>query len=143
MQEPNVQTVMRALTYFAAQLTRQWDMEGMAHQNCGWDAEPQALLGGSGSYWVTTSDELVTEPRTPPPPCISYANVRNYYGPYAHCSLDKAVACAKHIQLPTQTCARAWYGCTLTSAHISKCMQTQDSLGNMKISGSHPCWHKQ
>ena len=23
----------------------------------------------------------------PPPPCISYANVRNYYGPYAHCSL--------------------------------------------------------
>ena len=41
-----------------------------------------------------------------PPPCISYANVRNYYGPYAHCSLDKGVACAKHIQLPTQTCAR-------------------------------------
>ena len=78
-----------------------------------------------------------------PPPCISYANVRNYYGPYAHCSLDKGVACAQHIQLPTQTCARAWYGCTLTSAHISKCMQTQDSLGNMKISGSHPCWHKQ
>ena len=28
----------------------------------------------------------------PPPPCISYANVRNYYGPYAHCSLDKGVA---------------------------------------------------
>ena len=79
----------------------------------------------------------------PPPPCISYANVRNYYGPYALCSLDKGVACAKHIQLPTQTCARAWYGCTLTCAHISKCMQTQDSLGNMKISGSHPCWHKQ
>ena len=79
----------------------------------------------------------------PPPPCISYANVRNYYGPYAHCSLDKGIACAKHIQLPTDTCARAWYECTLTSAHISKCMQTQDSLGNMKISGSHPCWHKQ
>ena len=38
----------------------------------------------------------------PPPPCISYANVRNYYGPYAHCSLDKGVACAKHIQLPTK-----------------------------------------
>ena len=37
-----------------------------------------------------------------PPPCISYANVRNYYGPYAHCSLDKGVACAKHIQLPTR-----------------------------------------
>ena len=83
------------------------------------------------------------EENVPPPPCISYANVRNYYGPYTHCSLDKGVACAKHIQLPTQTCARAWYGCTLTSAHISKSMQTQDSLGNMKISGSHPCWHKQ
>ena len=41
-----------------------------------------------------------------PPPCISYANVRNYYGPYAHCSLDKGVACAKHIQLPTDSCAR-------------------------------------
>ena len=63
--------------------------------------------------------------------------------PAPHCSLDKGRACAKHIQLRTQTCARAGYGCTLTSAHISKCMQTQDSLGNMKISGSHPCWHKQ
>ena len=78
-----------------------------------------------------------------PPPCISYANVWNYYGPYAHCSLDKGVACLQHIQLPTHTCTCAWYECTLTSAHISKCMQTQESLGNMKISGSHPCWHKQ
>ena len=72
----------------------------------------------------------------PPPPCISYANVRNYYGPYTHCSLDKGVACAQHIQLPTHTCAHAWYECTSTSAHISKCMQTQESLGNMKFSGS-------
>ena len=79
----------------------------------------------------------------PPPPCISYANVRKCYGPYAHFSLDKGVACAQHIQLLAQTCACAWYECTLTSAHISKCMQTQESLGNMKISGSHPCWHKQ
>ena len=37
----------------------------------------------------------------PPPPCMSYANVRNYYGPYAHCSLDKGVPCAQHIQLGT------------------------------------------
>ena len=29
---------------------------------------------------------------TPPPPCKSYANVQNYYCPYAHCSLDKGVA---------------------------------------------------
>ena len=41
----------------------------------------------------------------PPPPCISYANVHNYYGPYAYCDLDKGVACAQHIQLPTHTCA--------------------------------------
>ena len=40
-----------------------------------------------------------------PSPCISYANVHNYYGPYAYCSLDKGVACAQHIQLPTHTCA--------------------------------------
>ena len=36
----------------------------------------------------------------PSPPCLSYAKVRNQYGPYAYCSLDKAVACARHIQLP-------------------------------------------
>ena len=39
-----------------------------------------------------------------PPPCISYANVHNYYGPCASCSLDKGVACAQHIQLLTHTC---------------------------------------
>ena len=94
--------------------------------------------------WQTRSGFLPRHGQsTTPPPCISYANVRNYYGPYTHCSLDKGVACAQHIQLRTQTCARAWYGCTLTSAHISKCRQTQDNLGNMKISGSHPCWHQQ
>ena len=41
------------------------------------------------------------------PPCISYTNVGNYYGPYAYCSLDNGVACTQHIQLPTHTCARA------------------------------------
>ena len=40
-----------------------------------------------------------------PPLWISYANVHNYYSPYAYCSLDKGVACAQHIQLPTHTCA--------------------------------------
>ena len=65
----------------------------------------------------------------PPPPCISYANVRNYYGPYAHCSLDKGVACAQHIQLPTHTCARAWYECTLTSAHIPSVCKHKEALG--------------
>ena len=39
-----------------------------------------------------------------PPPCISYADVHNYYSPYACCSLDKGVACAQQIQLPTHMC---------------------------------------
>ena len=39
----------------------------------------------------------------PPPPCISYAKVPNEYGPYAYCSLDTGVACARHMQLPTHT----------------------------------------
>ena len=50
-----------------------------------------------------------------PPPlhCISYANVRNYYGPYTHCSLDKGVACSQHIQLLAhtvtgRTCENNW-----------------------------------
>ena len=81
---------------------------------------------------------------TPPPtPCISYATVGNYYGSYTYCSLDKGVACAQHIQLPTHTCAHAWHDCTLTSTHISKSMQTQESVENMIISGLHPCCHKQ
>ena len=37
----------------------------------------------------------------PPPRCISYTKVPNQYGPYAYCSLDTGVACARHIQLPT------------------------------------------
>ena len=31
---------------------------------------------------------------------------------YAYCSLDKGVACAQHIQLPTHTSVSAWYECT-------------------------------
>ena len=42
----------------------------------------------------------------PPPPCISYANVHNYYGPSAYCSLDKGVGGAQHIQLPTHNVRR-------------------------------------
>ena len=64
-----------------------------------------------------------------PPPCISYANVRNYYGPYAHCGLDKGVACSKHIQLLAHTCACAWYECTLNSAHISSACKHKKALG--------------
>ena len=40
-----------------------------------------------------------------PPPCISYANVHNYYSPCSYCSLDKGMACAQHIQLLTHMCA--------------------------------------
>ena len=54
-----------------------------------------------------------------PPPCVSYANVRNYYGPYAHCSLDKAVACAQHILLLAHTCACAWYDAQVQKEKIA------------------------
>jgi hypothetical protein len=53
-----------------------------------------------------------------PPLCNSCAKVPNQYGPYAYCSLDKGVACAQHIQLPTHTWVSAWHECTLTSAHV-------------------------
>ena len=46
-------------------------------------------------------EDTAASSRLTPPPCISYANVHNYYGPYAYCSLDKGVACAQHIQLLT------------------------------------------
>ena len=55
--------------------------------------------------WLKAAEKCRTASLTPPPPCTSYANVHNYYGPYAYCSLDKGVACAQHTQLPTHTCA--------------------------------------
>ena len=83
---------------------------------------------------------LVKSTHNPTPPPVQATPMCGIItvGSHAHCSLDKGVACPQHIQLPTRTCACAWYECTLTSAHISKCMQIQESLGNMKISGSHP-----
>ena len=55
---------------------------------------------------LTPTTAVRGKKRYPPPPlCISHANVHNHYGPYAYCSLDKGVACAQHIQLPTHTCA--------------------------------------
>ena len=44
-----------------------------------------------------------------PPLCISYANVRNHYGPYAYCSLDKGVACVQHTQLLAHTLIKITY----------------------------------
>ena len=55
----------------------------------------------SGSTSLRTSS---TSLGGPTPRCISCANVHNYCGPYAYCSLDKGVACAQHIQLQA-TCA--------------------------------------
>ena len=51
-----------------------------------------------------------------PPPCISYANVHNYCGPYAYCSLDKGVAYTKggggmHMQQCPAVLTR-WAGAT-------------------------------
>ena len=37
------------------------------------------------------------------PPWNSYAKIPNSYGPYAYYNLNKGVACAQHIQLPTHT----------------------------------------
>ena len=69
-------------------------------------------LGGAGGGGLFATRTLCLSPKKKsslcalctPPPCISYANVHNYYGPYAYCSLDKGVACAQHIQLLTHTC---------------------------------------
>ena len=66
----------------------------------------QGARGATKSNVRGSTHHTQTPSTPPPPPCISYANVRNHYGPYAHCSLDKGVACVKHIQLPTETCAR-------------------------------------
>ena len=69
---------------------------------------------------------MTTKPFYTSPLCISYTNVQNYYGPYAHCSLDKGVACAQYILLPAHTCACAWYECTLTKQGH----QYQDSIAH-------------
>ena len=107
----------------------------------------QVALPTLSRNWVELTGTSETKIK-PPPVSTTMMNPQRPVPPGFEpttppCSLDKGVACAQHIQLPTQTCARAWYECTLTSAHISKCMQTQQSLGNMKFSGSQPCWHKQ
>ena len=38
-----------------------------------------------------TGEKISWPTDVPPPPCMSYAKVPNQYGPYAYCSLDKAV----------------------------------------------------
>ena len=63
---------------------------------------PLRVSGDTDLVYVRS---LNTMTMYPPPPCTSYANVHNYYGPCAHRSLDKGVACTQHIQLPTHTCA--------------------------------------
>ena len=50
----------------------------------GWFLRKVVLGHGGGGY-----DDLRagTTKYHPPPLCISYANVHNYYSPYAYCSL--------------------------------------------------------
>ena len=55
--------------------------------------------GGVQSRRQAPNRKPLPQAYPPPPPCISYANVRNYYGPYTHCSLDKGVACAQHTNM--------------------------------------------
>ena len=40
---------------------------------------------------TATMQTHLTPPSLPPPPCKSYAEVPNKYGPYAYGSLDKAM----------------------------------------------------
>ena len=42
----------------------------------------------------------------PPPPCISYANVHNYYAPYAYCSLAINSGKFSDRSPPTDLCPR-------------------------------------
>ena len=49
---------------------------------------------GIHPQWQQTGLMLHRQTKYPPPPCVSYANVHNYYSPYTYCSLDKGVACA-------------------------------------------------
>ena len=103
----------------------------------------------------TAADQCRSEPggtirpanSTPPPPCISYANVHNYYGPYAYCSLDKGVACAQHIQLLTHTYAGHiccnWqfrtYGMHQTSKKNSWCTSTGPHVLRLANVTTNPC----
>ena len=66
---------------------------------CPWRLQGQII------WWLPCGTQRERTRLYPPPPCISYANVHIYYGPYAYCGLDKGVACAQHIQLLTHTCA--------------------------------------
>ena len=58
-----------------------------------------------------------------PPPRLSYGKIPNSYGPYAYCSLDKAVAYAYCIHM-VSWCKKGEYGfgwvhdpCTWQSRH--------------------------
>ena len=49
------------------------------------------VANASGWQSMAVCGDFVKESCTPPPPRISYAKVPNQYGPYAYCSLDKAL----------------------------------------------------
>ena len=53
-----------------------------------WDNKEKIVCDKLGRHWYEVHREHA---HTRPPPCISYGKVPNYYGPYAYCSLDKAV----------------------------------------------------
>ena len=59
------------------------------HGGCGWNLQMGTLMR---ILTVFAQDFCAFTP----PPCISYANVRNYYGPCAHCSLPTFPSVCKH-----------------------------------------------
>ena len=66
---------------------------GMQRPQCDASGERPGLCVRGGERGVLGPKTLCT----PPPPRDSYAKVPNYCGPYAYCSLGKAVACTYHI----------------------------------------------
>ena len=86
-------------------LLKWWDSTAKDHTKCTPQPGPKTFAVADRADLQLTNVGVTNASTPPPPPCISYAKVHNYYSPYTYCSLDKGVACAQHIQLPTHTCA--------------------------------------
>ena len=89
---------------------------------------PHRLVQFFGAIFVTFQ-MLNARTNAPPPPCISYANVHKYYGPYAYCSLSCIVVPDTINNGGRTQCKR--------SATIWVCGRTRDPY--LVILGGHHC----